>query len=944
MEAFLQKLSGHIFNQYKSSPEDICVVLPNRRAGLFLKKYLGERFDRSIWAPHIISIEDLMFDIAGLARTDQVTLLFELYEVHKEISKEDRLPLDQFLGLGKIMISDFNEIDMYLVDPEEIFNYLSDAKALTLWNVDGTPLSEFQQNYLQFFRSLKDYYISFNNRIRARGIGYQGMAYRSALEKSDTYVDQSGWSKVIFAGLNALSLAEEELIKSLLELKKAEVFWDADTYYLDDRNHEAGHFLRRYFKGWSRDQRSWIEDNLLSNPLKISIAGTPRNVTQARYTGNLLKTRYLGKDNQERTAIVLADEKMLVPLLNSLPEEITDMNVTMGYPLRNTSLSGFFKSLFRLKESPEGGGRKSLYVPDLFRILQHAYLRMLLNISGESESIRKLNSGIKLLRSSKQLYYQPAGLEDHFAMGDTIAGNILRLILKTWTDGKSALDNLTLLTEGIKELLSDRSEQGHQLETEYLFEFSRIIRELYDFLEINSELNDLKALRKVFTYYTESTTIPFYGEPLKGIQIMGMLETRALDFENIILLSVNENILPAPRSFNSFIPVEMKNYFRIPTFKDKDAIYGYHFYRLLQRASNVHIIYNTENDEFGKGEKSRFINQLLMELPYRNSNVRISEEIVKLKPETGNQEQKIIIKKDKEVADILNNRARRGFSSSSLSTYINCSLQFYFRYILGIREEDELEETIQSRTLGDVVHTALHNYYKPFEGKKISDQDIITTEEILEKHINKAFLKKYKGGDITTGLNLLLARLALLFFRNFLKSEKDQLTRNPAMDIIIRRLEGKLVYDLPLNIDSYKGTIPLLGFLDRVDQRDGLYQILDYKTGSVEKRELKFDSTDELLSDPDKRYPFQLMIYSLLLWKANGKDPGEITAGIFSLRKPSQGIINLTPYDSMSTVLKDFEEGITGLIATILDPSGDFQQAEDIKRCKYCDFREICNR
>ena len=944
-DPFLEKLAEHVVEKYADSLPETCIVLPNRRSGLFFRKFLGKKAGKSIIAPLILSIEDFMFNSSGFNKAEPLTLLLELYQAYKAISKEEIRPLEQFFGMGKSILNDFNEIDLYLVDADAIFTHLSDIKAMSLWSPSDDSLTDFQKKYLGFYRSQAEIYREFNKRIESRRLAYEGKAYRVALAKYKNYLGENRIKNVVFAGLNALSKAEEQVIKELKGMGMAEVFWDTDSYYLENKDHEAGRFLRRHFGSWSSGNRNWITDGLVSDEKKVEISGIPRNVTQVKYAGEILQKLSSEDPSMDNTAVVLSDEKLLVPLLNSIPEAIGEMNITMGYPLKFTPCYSFFKAALLLHENPDGSPRSSFYSPDLLRLIRHPYFNYLFSYSEENNERKILNSGSKEIMRSNKLNYSPADLKELFPAKNEQTGEAVALLFSAWKSPAGLLEKLTHLINVLKEIFLSSNEKGRELEVEYLYHFARIVNKLSDTLPQYPDIDKIKLIRKLLLQAAETTSIPFYGEPLKGLQIMGMLETRTIDFENLIILSVNENILPSGKTYNTFIPLEIKIHYGIPTYRDKDAVYAYHFYRLLQRAKNIHIIYNTEQDEFGKGEKSRFLTQLQLELQQKNPKAALTEKVISIPPPVRPLKKEITIPKTDEIVEKIRQKAVKGFSPSSLQSYINCSLQFYFNYIAGLKEEDEIEETIQSKTLGDVVHNSLNLFYEKFRGREVDIASLDPGGVRIDEIIGQSFSEKFREGETEEGLNLLISKLARAYFRNYLRFEEKSLKEDPSLSIKVVRLEDTLSHFLEVNTGKGNETVKVGGQVDRVDIRNKRYQVIDYKTGYVEPKDLKANEPELIFEDPKYKYPFQLMVYAWAISKMENIKPENIDAGIFSLRKPSNGIMQLNLAGGLTDdSAEKFEEGLKKLIEEIFDTSAPFTQAEDPDRCKWCPYKEICNR
>lgn len=966
MESFLEKLAGHIITSYPDTTGNLSIVLPNRRSGLFLKKHLARLAGKNIWAPKVYAIEDFFFELSGYTLIDQLTLLFELYEIHSTVSGKGQTPFENFLDWGSALLDDFNEIDLYLVNARELFQYLSEAKAIERWHPDGTPLTAVEKDYLKFYRSLGEYYRKLVIKLDKKNLAYNGMAYRKLVSDLPAVKAMLGNRRVIFAGFNAFSRSEEVIIQYMLEEEIAEIFWDADVYYVNDRNQEAGKFLNHYFKNWSSRWKDWIGDQFLSGRKEIHITGVPKNISQAKYCGQLIDELLAPAPQQpsapapnehpepEKIAIVLADETLLIPVLHSLPASIRDLNITMGYPLVNTSVGLLLQDIFRMQENvayrlAQHAGKPYFYIKDVNRILLHPLMHYFFDPHlGDSlgEVFLKFRG---TLMASRKAFYAPQELISSLPQEATFAKEFFEILFSPWSNPADGIQKVKSILENLKNILiklKPLSGTSYDLEIEYLFHFSLLFNKLSGLLERYPIVDSIKAFRKVFQQTLQSHRLPFTGEPLKGIQIMGMLETRALDFDTIIILSVNENILPAGKNYHSFIPFDIKFDFGLPTHREKESIYAYHFYRLLQRATTVHLLYNTEGNDLRGGEKSRFIHQLLLELP-KNSKINIVESVLQMpdyKPESTNS---IAIDKSSEVMQSLIRKAEEGFSPTSLSTFISCPLKFYLLQIAGIREAEEFEETIDAATLGEVVHKALQILYSPYVLKEVRVSDIEKMLQLAEETVNTAFSICYRDGDLRFGKNHLIRRVAQLMTKNYLSAEKSLLTKDGSAGYLkIVALERQEDVFIPLAIKGKEVKVKLKGRADRVDELNGRLRITDYKTGSVYPKEIKVNSWEDLASDPNLAKGFQLLVYQYLFHGKIGIGINAIESGIFSLRMPSKGLqVVTTPSDNdPAAVHSEIEEVLISVLERIFDPEVPFSQTDDLDQCKYCPFLAICNR
>ncbi len=937
INTFLHKFTDYLFEKHKDNLDEICVVFPSRRAGLYLKKFLNDKIEKSIWLPQIFAIEDFISDLSEYTLIDNITLIFELFTVHKEIEKDDSKKIEEFLSIADILIHDFNDIDLYLVDPKSVFSYLSETKAISLWNLDGQELTPFQKKYLKFYNSLFEYYSLFNLKLRNKKVAYQGGMYRSVADNIDNYSTDLKWKKIFFVGFNALTAAEEKIIKSLQKLGVAEIFWDADSYYVDNELQEAGKFIRLYQQKWNNYDLKWKTDFFKTDDKSIDIIGVPMKLGQAKYAGNIVSEWMKLDAKLENTAVVLSDENLLFPLLNALSSDVNSFNLTMGLPFKNSLLFNLIDTLLLMHEnkfklSVDSRKNNGFYFKDLINVIDNPFLKSNFNF----------DYLLKEIRISNKIFYSSNDVLRHNKSSD----EILKYILADWTKEADCLLNLSMITDLLRQSIEGK--ENNKFENEIIYFFAKLLHDLSILLENKTEELSVSGFRKLFKRFISSQSIPFYGEPLEGLQIMGVLETRVLDFENIVLLSVNEGVLPASKSYNSFIPIDIRKLFGMPDYSDKDAIFAYHFYHLLQRAKKINIIYNTEPDEFSDGDKSRFIYQILSELPKYNDNIKINEYIVNVTSDEKEYVLPIVIKKDEAILEKLNLMAVSGFSASKLTDFINCPLQFYFKNIVGISEIEETEEIIEANTLGKVIHEVLAKMYQPYIDKIINVQDVEGMIPQINQLTDFYFNELYKDGEISYGINLLTVKMSKIYIRNLLNNDilyLKQLSSENKFQTI-RMLEKKM----ETIIDLDNADIPLIklkGFVDRVDSENGKVRIVDYKTGKVEERNLKIIDFEQLLSESKYSKCFQLAVYAFLFANENPEYDQEIKTGILSLRNISKGFLNFNYNESdvlLRNDLADFELILKDILMEIYDKSSSFVQTEIEENCRYCLYKDICGK
>ncbi|ALJ05686.1 hypothetical protein APS56_11365 [Pseudalgibacter alginicilyticus] len=886
---------------------ELTFILPSKRAGLFLKHQIAQATQQTIFSPKIISIETFVEELSGLKAVSNTELLFEFYNVY--ILNSNKNHVDSFESFSKwaqILLQDFNEIDRYLIPQKSIFEYLSDIQDLKHWSIEDNQ-TDFIKKYLAFWHRLNNYYSKFTEVLLSNNIGYQGLIYRVAAKNIKTYIQNNTKNTHVFLGFNALNSAEEIIIQSLLENKLAKIYWDIDSVFINNPKHDAGLFTRQHKKNWpyfKNHSFNWITENY-SKEKNIHIYGIPKNISQSKYIGSLLNNIKKEQGSLDHTAVILGDENLLVPVLNSLPNNINALNITMGFPLNSIPLASLFEQLFQIHKNTTD----SFYYKDVINVLSHQYIRPLFYVDGEDHASKIIDT----INVNNIIYLNTQRLKNI----SNLSSDIINMLFYNWDKSiDTVLKNCIQLILFIKNHL-DKNKQAHLLSLEYLFKFNSLFNEL---TRLNSEYNHIKNVSTLHSVYKEllsSETLDFQGEPLEGLQIMGMLESRVLDFETVIISSVNEGILPSGKSNNSFIPFDVKIENKLPTYKEKDAVYTYHFYRLLQRAKNVYIIYNTEIDVLTGGEKSRFITQLELENIHNISHQIITPKVPVIKATSNN------VEKTPDVINRLKVIAEKGFSPSSLTSYIRNPLSFYYQKILKIKEHDDAEETIAANTLGTVVHNTLEDFYKPLVNSFLTIEIIKKLKTQIEEKVTFHFTNEYKEGDITKGKNLIVFEIAKRYVLNFLNIEIQDLKAGNQIKIIAIEAENKV----SINIPELDFPVHITGKVDRVDQYNGITRIIDYKTGKVEQSKVEITNWEAITTDYDKfSKSFQVLCYAYMMQKY-GTIQLPVEAGIISFKNLNAGFIKFGKKDAQNNknkqqlvtedTLKDFTSELKKLILEI---------------------------
>ncbi|WP_159799291.1 PD-(D/E)XK nuclease family protein [Flavobacterium sp. MK4S-17] len=918
-QTFLDKLSAQLVSEYGSSLSGLVIILPNKRARIFLIEALKKQLNSVIFAPEIISIEDFIQDVADVRAVDSIELLFEFYNVYLGLTpKEAQQPFETFANWAKTLLQDFNEIDRYLLNPAHVLSYLKDIEDIKHWSVDVDKHTDMIKNYLEFWKQLPLYYSSLYNHLLDNKIGYQGLIYREAVENIGHFSNNFAKQQLIFAGFNALNAAEEKIIQHLLSCGQAKIYWDIDEVFLNDPYHDAGLFIRRIKKEWrqfAQQPFEWITDEF-SHPKNIKIIGTPKTVGQAKIAGQIVEQLQEERYSLDKTALVLGEENLLVPLLYSLPSGVGSLNITMGYSSKNNPAQILINKLFKLHTNALSRSEKSytLYYREVLDILTHPLVEP---YAEAQELVNSINRNNITFFSHSKLF------EIH---GNSSA--FFSLLFERWDDnvGK-VLQKLSAIILAIKEFLGTDDEED-KITKAFLYSIFKVINKLINYHETHPQMDSLAVLYAVYKQVAELAEVSFEGEPLTGLQIMGVLESRVLDFENVIVTSMNEGKFPSGKTQNSFIPYDVKRELGLPTYKEKDAIYSYHFYHLLLRAKNIYLLYNTESEGLDAGERSRFLTQL--EIEKRPKHNLISTIYNAHLPDKAYEP--MVVPKSASVMERLKEIATgKGFSPSALTSYIRNPILFYYQRILRINEADEVEESIALNTLGTIIHGVLEELYKPYINTFLTVQHIEAMAALADDEVMRQFVKVYKEGEIKKGRNLLAFEVAKRNVHNLLKQEKQQLTAGDSVKVLA--LEQN--YERWLEDDTLPYPVKISGNIDRIEQRNGKIRIIDYKTGKVEKNNLVLKEWEGLTADIKNEKAIQLLTYAFMYEPlANGL---EMEAGIISFKNMKSGFMGFSFKDAFdkaapivdivdSALLSEYRQQLVLLITEILNPEIAFEE------------------
>nr|WP_294933682.1 PD-(D/E)XK nuclease family protein [uncultured Flavobacterium sp.] len=914
--SFLDKVSYEIVSQFGHRLSEVTIILPNKRAKVFLIEALKKQLSQTVFAPTIISIEDFIQDVAGIRTIDPVELLFEFYNNYLSVTPtEKQQEFDLFANWGKTLLQDFNEIDRYLLKPTHVFSYLKDIEVLKRWDLQPSETTVLIDNHLEFWSRLPLYYETFYNHLKNKGVGYQGLIYREAVDNLQYFSEALGDRKLIFAGFNALNQAEEKIIQQLLFNDQAKVYWDIDEVFLHDGLHDAGLFIRRFKKEWKQytDQPfEWITEEF-GKEKNIQIIGTPKSIGQAKIAGKIIENIQMQNEGLDKTALVLGEENLLIPALYSLPNSVGSLNITMGFSSKNNPAQILISKIFKLHTNALQRSEKSytFYYKEVLDILTHPLVAPYANAS---EVVRIINqNNITFLSQSR------------FLEMNKNTSELFRLLFERWDNSNvlSVLSRLSAIVIKIKSFLSNESEE-EKVTKAFLYSIFKVLNKLINYCETYSHIDSIATLHTICKQIIDLAEVSFEGEPLSGLQIMGVLESRVLDFENVIITSMNEGVFPAGKSTNSFIPYDVKRELGLPTYKEKDAIYCYHFYHLLLRAKNIFLLYNTESEGLDAGEKSRFITQLEIEKqPKHNLTHQIYNAYL---PEKAYEP--IVVPKSERVMERLKEIATgKGFSPSGLTSYIRNPIQFYNQRVLRISEVEEVEENIALNTLGTIIHGALEELYKPFLNRFLTGEIIDEMISKTNEEVRKQFREVYKEGEINKGKNLLAFEVAKRNVFNFLHVEKKLIESGDAVKVLALEIPlERILEDVRLPYP-----VKIAGNVDRIEQRNGKIRVIDYKTGKVELRSVQFKDWDGLTLEIKNDKIIQLLCYAFMYEQhANGM---EMEAGIVSFKNMKAGFLPFGIKEEKNVnsviapeVLESFKSEIIVLINEILNAEVPFEE------------------
>jgi RecB family exonuclease len=942
MQTFVNQLASYI-KQSDVELQNWVLILPSERAKQYIRKALFEAYQKPIPAPRMYTIHQWVRQLSPTTIIDRVRLMLTLYEVHVEkVGHKDEI-FDEFLHWSRILLADFDEIDRYLIDSKLLFRNLSDIKELEHWSVDNENLSDAQKKFLEFWDRLPGYYEQLSKKLHAKNSVYMGQAYRQLAQNLDRVFAANKDAHFLFAGFNALSPAEISIMKQLVRMGRGHVIFDADAYYLEDENHEAGAFIRDALKELDLPLPTSVGRGITEHEKVIEVIACSQATGQAKVIGTELSL--LSEEELKNTLVLLADESLIVPMLNHLPASVGKANITLGLPLVNSSMKTWVELIFKIQESFLKYNKVSVYYKDVMQLWNHPIVLAFL----DEEEKQHLYVAEKEIRTRNKIYQQLQKVD-----APARVKGIMELLYTPWNnDWNKALKCIRDLNVLIHPLLGEKAVFEKAIIEGFdasLLDFQHCVAEAFPSMS-------LRSFKSLFNQQWTTDSIAYYGNPIEGLQIMGLLETRLLNFETIFVLGLNEGKMPPTNPIQTMIPMDLRRYMNLPTTREKQGLFAHHFYRLLHTAKRMLITHATAMEGVTANEASRYIVQLELELGRGNSHVKFIKKDYTLDAVSTNT-QKVQISKTPEIESRLDELFAAKTSASSIKTFLTCPLDFYYKYVLKFGEEKKVEEEVESNVFGTFIHQVLETMYRPFARRdetgalkekqppSLQVEDIESMLKQYELLMRKEFSKHFNEDPeaYERGKNYLSFSMALELTKRFLQKEKEFLLQLNNAPLFIEALEQELSHELEVEVFGKMRKVRLIGFVDRIDSFREEIRIVDYKSGKVADADVGakmstfkgFEIEGLVKLCKGSKHFFQLSMYSYLYYQRFQVLPTQST--IISFVNLNDGPFNINPGQlDLNRVVELFPEVLQEFLHEIYDPEIPFEHKEAFKSyCQYC--------
>lgn len=958
MKAFLYNIAETFYHEFGNNLFKQTFVFPNRRAGVFFQKYLSEIADATIFSPQIITIQELFSALSNLHLADKVDLLVIFYDEYIKVTNSEET-LDDFLFWGDMLLNDFSDVDKYMVDAGQLFqnihnlkdmedemSYLSEEQIKAIrqfWeNFNPTESNITKEKFLATWQVLFELYETFRATLSQKGLAYEGMLFREIATKAKNKdIANFHYESLVFVGLNALTPAEIELLEYLKNKDIADFYWDYDSPLIRDKKNRASFWVEENIKRFpSKLEYNKEEYSLSSEKKNATLIGVPSGVGQAKIVNQLL-SKLIDDDKISQpnaglnTAIVLPDENMLLPVLYSIPQEIEKINVTMGYSLQHSAVATLIAAIATMQHNLKTNKSDTvIYHKFAISILNHPLIKAVVGDTNDTlkEYIQKYN---RVMVSGKEL-----GINEFLSYIFTP--------IKEWDKLSEYLQYIlstihkSLRRERQEDIENSGDTRAADIELEFIVQYYKTINRLQDSLSSVKQIS-VESYFKLLKQLAQSISISFQGEPLSGLQVMGILETRVLDFDNLIILSMNEGVFPLKKPTNSFIPYTLRRGFNLPTYEHQDSTYAYHFYRMISRAKNIYMLYDTRTEDMQTGEVSRYFYQM----KYLYSNQFDIDEVMVNYNVSAPEIDTVSIEKTPEVMKKLERFTEGGnksLSASSINNYLNCPLQFYLTAVEGLSEEDDVQESVEASVFGTIYHAVIQHIYDRYKNQDITLDtlsELIKNKKQILDLIVEAFAEHYfkqKDAKIElTGHHYLIAEIIRDYIIATLQFDKQYAPFQYIDSEYKFKLAHKVSDSLSVNI---KGSI------DRIDIHNNTIRVIDYKTG---KGDLNFKEIEDMFdSSKPKRKSHILQVFFYALAYKDQRLP--VSPGIYYLREIFKENFdprinhNNSLIDNIEPLMNDFTNRLDQLIEEIFNPNIPFSQTSNTNHCKWCAFKEVCRR
>ncbi len=950
---FVQYIA-HYLEEKELDLAHVTLVLPSERMRKFVSVALVEAAGKPILAPEMITMDRWVRGLSKRTVIDSTRALLSLFEIQLEQAKseEDR-SFEEFLNWGNILLSDFNEIDRYLLDAKQVFRNLADIKEIENWSFGQQELTASQKRFMEFWDRLPGYYYALNKKLDDNNQCYMGSAYKALAEDIQPVFAEDKDRHFVFAGFNALSKAEMSIVRQLVRYGRGHYLLDADRFYYDKKTHEAGTFLRD-ISGYLEDPKlPRVQDVLSSKAMDVNIIESVQKTGQVKVAATALAT--LSKEELNDTVLLLADESLIAPMVKNLPKSIGKANISLGLPIRNTAIKTWVDLVFGIQENKTRFRTQSIYFQDLQAFWNHPLVQA---VCSDDEKAAQLKLEHEIIERNR-IFLNVDNIE--------LEGIAKELLLLITTDWNGNWGNAMSIIRGMNQKLYSGLTETMAFERAMLQCFDGALQEMENLVNEGLPQMQLKSFRLLFQQHWSRKSIAYHGNPTDGLQIMGMLETRGLDFKRIICLGMNEGMLPPTNPIQTLIPMDLRRYLELPTPREKQGIFAHHFYRLLHHCEDLLVTYTSADESIGSNEPSRYLMQLEMELARVNPNMNFNKRIYSLRVEKEELHREI--EKTPELVERLDELFAGSTSASMLKKYLTCPLDFYFRYVMDFGEASSVEEEVEHSTFGTFIHNTLEELYQPFVNETPTSQQALGSADEFDGHragrdahslrpissfdvekmlkdyplvLHKEFMKHFNQQEsaFMKGKNLLSYKMAMELTERFLKSEVSFLSQQTE-PVYIEALEKEYECTISVNVYGEQKQVRLRGIIDRIDRIGDRVRIVDYKTGRVQKTDVETRKNDveaEQIVETmaNKKHVLQLLQYAFLYQQNEGKlaDPTIISL----VSGKSEPFYLDTKTMELREAVEAFPEYLKAILEQVYDPSVPFKHVDSgiFSFCKYC--------